>query len=143
MSGAYGMSFAERLLEEGNYAEAVAAASRVIAQDDRDPEPLFERATAYFWLERYDEAVTDFEAALARDRAAEVLDADVVDDAYFSALLGAARALHDEEAGVRRLARYAEVLPAGRHLADARAWMSRLRGEGQDGVIEKIRNGSG
>ena len=51
-----------------------------------------DRASAYAWLERYPEAVRDLEAALALDQTAGVLETDVVDDAYFSALLGAAKA---------------------------------------------------
>jgi tetratricopeptide (TPR) repeat protein len=132
------MSFAAKLLEEGRYAEAVVEASRAIERDDADPEARFERGSAYGWLERYAEAVADFESALALDEAVGVLDRDVVDDAYFSALLGEARGL-DAAAGVGRLERYLAVLPSGRHRDDVREWSRRLRGEGQDRVIEKIR----
>src|SRR4029079_3597835 len=86
-------------------------------------------ANAYAWLERYPEAVTDLEAALALDETAGVLETDVVDDAYFSALLGAAKAeaRTSMEAAERTLARYKTVLPGGRHLKDAAEWPDRLR----------------
>ncbi len=92
MAGRYGMTFAAKLIQEGKYAEAVEEASRAVARDDEDPAALVDRASAYAWLERYPDAVRDLEAALALDQTAGVLELDVVDDAYFSALLGAAKA---------------------------------------------------
>ena len=55
------------------------------------------------------------------DEAAGVLEMDFVDDAYFSALLGAAKAQAQTsiDAAAKTLARYKTVLPGGRHLADA------------------------
>ena len=91
MAGRYGMSFATKMIQEGKYAEAIEEATRAVARDEEDPAPLVERASAYAWLERYPEAVKDLEAAIALDEAAGVLETDVVDDAYFSALLGAAK----------------------------------------------------
>ena len=124
----YGISFAQKLLDEGKFDEAVAAATTAIAREPDDPEPLFERATAYSNLDKYLEAAADYERALQLDQQAGVLDNDVLDDAYFSALLGAARAEAVED-GVRRLQRYAQIFPEGRHLDDARDWQKRLRGE--------------
>ena len=119
MAGRYGMSFAVKLTEQGKYAEAIEEASRAVARDEEDPAPLVERAAAYAWLERYPEAVQDLEAALALDESAGVLETDVVDDAYFSALLGAAKAEAPAsmEAAAKTLARYKGTLPGGRHLA--------------------------
>ena len=91
MAGRYGMTFAAKLIQQGKYAEAVEEASRAVARDEEDPAALVDRASAYAWLERYPEAVRDLEAALALDQVAGVLESDVVDDAYFSALLGAAK----------------------------------------------------
>jgi tetratricopeptide (TPR) repeat protein len=107
------MTFAAKLIQEGKYAEAVEEASRAVARDDEDPAALVDRAAAYAWLERYPEAVRDLEAALALDQTAGVLETDVVDDAYFSALLGAARAEARTSiaAAERTLARYEHVLP--------------------------------
>ena len=129
MAGRYGMSFAAKMIQEGKYVEAVEEATRAAARDDDDPAPLVERASAYAWLERYSEAVADLEAAIALDETAGVLETDVVDDAYFSALLGAAKveAKASMESATKTLARYAGILPGGRHLADAAAWPDRLR----------------
>lgn len=129
MAGRYGMSFAAKMIEQGKYAEAIEEATRAVARDEEDPAPLVERASAYAWLERYPEAVQDLEAAIALDESAGVLEIDVVDDAYFSALLGAAKAEAQTslEVAGQTLARYQTVLPGGRHLADAAAWPDRLR----------------
>ena len=129
MAGRYGMSFAAKMIQEGKYAEAIEEATRAVARDDEDPAPLVERANAYAFLERYPEAVKDLEAAIALDETAGVLESDVVDDAYFSALLGAAKleAQSSLDAATETLARYATILPGGRHLADAAAWPDRLR----------------
>ena len=130
MAGRYGMTFAAKLIQEGKYAEAVEEASRAVARDEEDPAALVDRASAYAWLERYPEAVQDLEAALALDRTAGVLEIDVVDDAYFSALLGAAKAEARTamDDAVRTLGRYKSVLPDGRHLDDVALWTERLRG---------------
>ena len=131
MAGRYGMSFAKDLIEQGDYEEAVAAASRAIDDGDDGPEPLFDRATANELAEHFDAAVDDFEAAIVKNRAAKELDPFMLDDAYFSALLAAAR--HDAEAdvgrGVTRLDRYAKTVPDGVHLKDVADWQKRLRGE--------------
>src|SRR5260221_8479426 len=124
MAGRYGMAFAAKLIEQGKYAEAIEEATRAFERDEEDPAPLVERATAYAWLEQYPDAVRDFETALALDQTAGVLEIDVVDDAYFSALLGAAKveARTSMDAAVATLARYKPVMPGGRHLADAGVW---------------------
>ena len=129
MAGRYGMSFAAKLMQEGKYAEAIEEATRAAARDDEDPTPLVDRANAYALLERYPEAVRDLEEAFRLDESASVLEVDVVDDAFFSALLGAARAeaATSIEAAERTLSRYQAVRPGGRHLADAAAWPERLR----------------
>jgi tetratricopeptide (TPR) repeat protein len=129
MAGRYGMSFAAKLIQEGKYAEAVVEATRAVTRDDEDPAPLVDRANAHALLEQYPDAVRDFEAALALDESAGVLEIDLVDDVYFSAVLGAARAEAGSglPAALATLARYAAVLPGGRHLADAAAWAERLR----------------
>ncbi len=124
----YGISLAQKLLDAGKFDEAVIEATATIAREPDEPEPFFERATAYANLDRYVEAAADFERALQLDVEAGLLQTDFVDDAYFSALLGAARKESVPD-GVKRLERYAGVLPSGRHLADARDWQKRLRGE--------------
>jgi tetratricopeptide (TPR) repeat protein len=129
MGHQYGRSQAGSLLDAGDYEAAVEAAAEAIAREPENSEHWFERATALAWLERYAEAVGDFERARQVDAKTAVLDDDEVDDAYFSALLGAARAEADVAAGCARLARYRAIFPSGRHLADAEDWQKRLRGE--------------
>jgi tetratricopeptide (TPR) repeat protein len=132
----YGISFAQKLLDAGKWDEAIAEATKASEREPDEPEPFFERATAYANLDRYVEAAADFERALELDREAGVLQSDFADDAYFSALLGAARA-EPVEAGVARLIRYAQVLPKGRHLSDAADWQKRLRGELQSQFVKE------
>jgi tetratricopeptide (TPR) repeat protein len=119
------MSFAKSAIEKGDYEEAVEAATNAIEAGDKGPEPLFDRGTALELLERFDESVADFERAIETNRTAKELDPFVLDDAYFSALLAAARASKDAV----RLERYARVLPDGGHLREASDWQKRLRGE--------------
>jgi tetratricopeptide (TPR) repeat protein len=128
LSGQYGRSFANKLIQDGKYDEAIESASKAITLEDDNPEHYADRAAAFVLLGRDAEAVTDFVRALELDEAAQVLETDLIDDAYFSALLAVART-QDVAAGCRTLAGYAAVLPKGRHLADADSWARRLRGE--------------
>jgi tetratricopeptide (TPR) repeat protein len=135
MAGRYGMSFARTHIETGDYEEAVAAATRAIEDGDAGPEPLVDRATALELLERYAEAVRDFEAAIRKNQADQEVDPFMLDDAYFSALVSAARAACDDET----LDRYAAVLPDGAHLAESREWQRRVRGE-LPSLLDKTRD---
>jgi len=125
------MSFAKKHIEEGEYDEAIAAATKSIEDGDAGPEPLFDRATAYDLAERYADAVTDFEAALTKNGAEQEIDPFTIDDAYFSALLAAARkeAERDVTKGVTLLQRYMQFAPKGEHVADCASWQKRLKGE--------------
>jgi tetratricopeptide (TPR) repeat protein len=129
--GRYGMSFAKKLTEEGRYEEAIAEATREIDAGKGGPEIIAERAAAYELCERWSEAVDDFERAIVLDRDERVLELDLIDDAYFSALLAAAREDADKaiDVGVARLDRYAALLPSGNHVKDAIDWKKRLKGE--------------
>jgi tetratricopeptide (TPR) repeat protein len=131
MGGRYGMSFAAELLEKGQYEEAIDAATGAMQGNQANPEPFADRAAAYDGLERYAEAVLDLEQALALNAAEPVLDQDNLDDAFFSALVGAAKidAETSVDTGVARLGRYPQVLPRGRHVQDSEDWRKRLRGE--------------
>lgn len=131
MAGRYGMSFAKKLIEDGDYEEAIAAATKEIDDGDDGPEILVDRAAAYELCERFVEAVADFERALAIDATARVLQRDLVDDAYFSALLACARdeAVRSVDAGVKRLDAYAAHFPKGTHVHEVDEWKRRLRGE--------------
>ena len=129
MGHQYGMSRAAVLIDAGEFEAALQAATEESARERANSEHWWDRATALAALERYDEAVTDFERAKEVDAKTSVLDDDMLDDAYFSALLGAARALGDSTAGCARLDRYLAVFPTGRHVKDASDWQKRLRGE--------------
>jgi len=125
----YGMSRAAVYNEAGEFEAALQAATEEIAREGENSEHWWDRASALASLERYDEAVADFERAREVDRKSGVLDDDMLDDAYFSALLGAARAVGDVAAGCAKLERYAAQFPSGRHVQDASDWQKRLRGE--------------
>jgi tetratricopeptide (TPR) repeat protein len=122
------MSFARKLVEQGKYADAVASASGEIESGAASAELYVDRATAYELLERYAEAVGDFEKALELDATEKLLERDLVDDAYFSALLATARQEPVGE-GLKRLDGYRGVFPDGAHLADAEDWKRRLTGD--------------
>ena len=125
------MSFAKKHIEDGNYDEAVAAATKTIEDGDAGPEPLFDRATAHDLAERYLEAVTDFEMALTKNGAEQEIDPFTIDDAYFSALLSAARKEAERDVGqaVTLLQRYMQYAPKGEHVSDCRDWQKRVKGE--------------
>jgi tetratricopeptide (TPR) repeat protein len=129
MGHQYGMSRAAVLIDAGEFEAALQAATEESAREQENSEHWWDRAQALALLERYDEAVADFERAKEVDAKTSVLDDDMLDDAYFSSLLGAARAAGEVAAGCAKLDRYAGVFPAGRHLSDALDWQKRLRGE--------------
>ncbi len=141
MAGRYGMSFAKKHIEEGDYEEAIKAATEAIAGGDASPEPLFDRATAYDLLEQYPEAVVDFEVAVQKNLAEQELDPFTLDDAYFSATLAAARLEEksDLKKALARLDRYRELLPSGAHVAESRDWQKRLKGE-LPSLLDKTKN---
>ena len=131
MAGRYGMSFAKKHIDEGDYDEAVKAATEAIDGGDVGPEPLADRATAYDLLERHAESVADFEAAVVKNLAVKEIDPFLLDDAYFSATLACAsgEAKADLKKALARLDRYREVLPEGAHVAESKDWQKRLKGE--------------
>jgi tetratricopeptide (TPR) repeat protein len=129
MGHQYGMSRAAVLNDAGEFEAAVQAATEEMAREPHNSEHLWDRGSALASLERYDEAVADFERAKVVDAKTAVLDDDMLDDAYFSALLGAARAMADVAAGCAKLERYLTLYPSGRHVQDMSDWQKRLRGE--------------
>lgn len=129
MGHQYGKSRASVLIDAGEFEAAVQVATEEAAREPDNSEHLWDRGSALAALERYDEAVRDFERAKQLDAETAVLDDDMLDDAYFSALLGAARADGDIEAGCARLERYRALFPSGRHASDVGDWQKRLRGE--------------
>jgi tetratricopeptide (TPR) repeat protein len=141
MAGRYGMSFAKKHIEDGEYDEAIKAATQSIDDGDAGPEPLFDRATAYDLAERHLEAVADFEIAITKNGVEQEIDPFTIDDAYFSALLAAARkeAEKDVPKAVTLLQRYLQFAPKGEHVADCRDWQKRLRGE-MPSLLDKTRD---
>jgi tetratricopeptide (TPR) repeat protein len=135
------MSFAKKFIEDGDYDKAIDAATTTITDGDAGPEPLFDRATAYDLAERYLDAVTDFEAAITLNGAEQEIDPFTIDDAYFSALLSAARkeAERDVPKAVTLLQRYMQYAPKGEHVADCADWQKRLRGE-LPSLLDKTKN---
>ncbi|MDB5218577.1 MAG: hypothetical protein JWO86_6504 [Myxococcaceae bacterium] len=135
------MSFAKKFIEDGDYEKAIEAATTSISDGDAGPEPLFDRATAYDLAERYLEAVADFEAAITLNGAEQEIDPFTIDDAYFSALLSAARkeAERDVPKAVTLLQRYMQFAPKGEHVSDCTDWQKRLRGE-LPSILDKTKN---
>lgn len=131
MAGRYGMSFAKKHIEQGDYEEAIAAATEAIDGGNVTAEALFDRGTAYELSERYVDAVRDFEVAIEKNTREKELDPFMLDDAYFSATLAAARAEATADLGsaLGRLDRYRDLLPEGAHVVESRDWQKRLRGE--------------
>ncbi len=125
----YGVSFAAKLIEKGEFVEAIGAADKAIALAEEDSEPRFERALALAGMGQYLDAATDFEQAIALEVSSQMLDTDILDDSYFDALLSAARGESNIADGVKHLERYAKTLPEGRHAQDSIDWAKRLRGE--------------
>lgn len=135
------MSFAKKYIEDGDYDKAIDAATTSIADGDAGPEPLFDRATAYDLAERYLEAVSDFEGAITLNGAEQEIDPFTIDDAYFSALLSAARkeAERDVPKAVTLLQRYMQFAPKGEHVRDCADWQKRLKGE-LPSLLDKTKN---
>jgi tetratricopeptide (TPR) repeat protein len=129
MGHQYGKSVAATLIEREDFDGAIAAATAALGVEPADSEHWLDRANAYAAVERYGEAVADFEEARRRDVKLQVLDDDMLDDSYFSALLGAARQEKDVSVGCALLDRYRQHFPDGRHGKDASDWQKRLRGE--------------
>jgi tetratricopeptide (TPR) repeat protein len=134
----YGRSFASKLIQDGKYQQAIDEAGKAIALEPENPEHYADRATACVQLDRDAESLPDFVRALTLDEEAQVLETDLIDDAYFSALLAAARK-EPVDAGCQRLASYAQTLPKGRHVRDAAEWQERLRGERKSEFV-KVRD---
>lgn len=131
MAGRYGMSFAKKHIEEGDFELAVSVTTEAIDLGTANPETFVDRATALDLLERHEEAAADFERAIELDRTERELIIEDVDDAYFSALAsGAEKTMRRAPAdALKILARYSSCLPDGRHVADVEEWRRRVRGE--------------
>lgn len=128
MADNYGVTFAQKLLQRGDYEQAVAAAEQHAAQDPQNPEPFHDRARALAALLRFEAAVADYARAVELDRTEAVLPDWEVDDGLFSTVVAWGQALSDVDAKLRALGRYKEILPQGSHRAEAEEWSLRFRG---------------
>lgn len=128
MADNYGVTFAQRLIQRGEYEEAVAAADKHAAQDPESPEPAHDRARALSLLGRFAESVAAYELALQLDRSEQMLPDWEVDDGLFSTVVAWGQSLGSESERLAALERYQALLPQGRHLQEASDWALRFRG---------------
>ncbi len=128
MADNYGVTFAQKLIQRGDYQAAVTAAEKHALQDPASPEPCHDRARALSLLGRHAEAVADYARALELDKQEQILQDWEVDDGLFSTLLAWAQAESSIDEQLRILRRYAEILPSGRHVREAEEWSLRFRG---------------
>lgn len=132
MADNYGVTFAQKLIQQGNYEEAILAANKHLIQDPASPEPYHDRARALAGLGRFEEAVADYAQAIQRDETEHVLQDWEVDDGLFSLLVAWAQSLGEagkaSAAQVAIMERYAQLLPSGQHRADAADWILRFKG---------------
>ena len=128
MADNYGVTFAQRLIQRGDYEQAVAAADKHAAQDPTSPEPAHDRARALSLLGRHAEAVAAYARAIELDRSEQLLPDWEVDDGLFSTVVAWGQSLASEPERLSALSRYAELLPEGRHREEAKEWGLRFRG---------------
>jgi tetratricopeptide (TPR) repeat protein len=126
----YGQLHSKKLVTEGRFQEAIAAADAEIAADPVEPEAYFNRGQALASLDRFGEAAADYERALGMDGSASALDPEAVDDELFFALRRQAEGLASDRArAATALGRYLAVLPEGRHVEDVPKWLDKLDGK--------------
>jgi len=125
----YGSLFSTKMIGDGRFDEAVGAATREIEAQPSDPEAYFNRAQALAGLERFEEAVADYQRSLSLDDRESGLDPEIVDDELFFALRSLATSRKAEPAeAIRIIERYREILPEGRHLDDIDKWIDSFNG---------------
>ncbi|MCS6912095.1 MAG: tetratricopeptide repeat protein [Myxococcales bacterium] len=125
----YGMTFAQKLIQHGEFAAAVEEASRHAAREPDSPEPFHDRARALSALGRYEEAVADYARAIELDRVEQILHDGEVDDGLFSTIIAWCQSLSSQEEKLAVLSRYEQLLPGGAHRQDAAEWALRFRGQ--------------
>ena len=128
MADNYGVTFAQRLIQRGEYEEAVAAADKHAAQDPDNPAPAHDRARALSLLGRFDESVQSYARALQLDRSEQMLPDWEVDDGLFSTVVSWGQSLATEAERLSALGHYKDLLPEGRHAQEASEWALRFRG---------------
>ena len=128
MADNYGVTFAQRLIQRGEYEQAVAAADKHAGQDPQSPEPAHDKARALSLLGRHEEAVAAYAQAIELDRSEQMLPDWEVDDGLFSTVVAWGQSLTGEAERLAALERYRTLLPGGRHLDEAKEWSLRFRG---------------
>lgn len=124
----YGVTFAQKLLDHGDYDKAIVEAEAHMTREPDSPEPYHDRARARALLGQQEGALADYRRALELDQAAQILPEHELDDGLFSLLLGWSQKLSGAEQQVAVLARYREILPGGAHLQEVDEWSRRFRG---------------
>ncbi len=124
----YGATFASKLMERGDYEEAVAEATKHVRREPESPEPYHDRARAFSLLARYDESLADYKKAVELDGQEGILHEGELDDGLFSTVLAYSKLKTSPEEQVAILARYKELAPQGAHAAEAEEWAQRFRG---------------
>jgi tetratricopeptide (TPR) repeat protein len=129
----YGQSFAEQLIADGKFEEAVAAADQAIALDGHDPGGYADRALALYYLDEFEASVHDYERACELSKQGQGdLDDDILDDSYFEALRAQAVAVFEGGDGARARALldgYPKHAPTGRHASDRTKWYELFAGQ--------------
>ena len=132
MSDNYGVTFAQKLIQRGEYEQAIVAADKHADQDPENPEPYHDRARARAELGRYEEAFADYSRAIKLDQTEHVLQDWEVDDGLFSMLIAWAQSLGNsvqaQSAQVQVMERYLQLLPNGQHKTETGEWILRFRG---------------
>jgi tetratricopeptide (TPR) repeat protein len=120
----YGITFSKKLCDQGRYDEAVREAEKAMAQDDEDPQAVYDRAAALYCLGRYEDAVRDFARAIQLEAAAGVMEEGVLDDDLFECLRKWAESSPRTARDI--LTRYSQLMPSGNHLPDVGKWIRHI-----------------
>ena len=125
----YGGLMSSKLVREGRFDEAVAAATSEIRLRPDEPDAYFQRGLARSALGLLEDAVNDYKHALTLDSSGSTLDPEQVDDELFFVLRSLADGQKaDAKAATATIARYAAILPNGRHLEDIAKWVDKFNG---------------
>jgi len=125
----YGSLFSSKMIAEGRFEEAVRMATGEIEAQPTDPEAYFNRAQALAGLERFEQAIPDYQQALSLDDSDSSLDPEIVDDELFFALRSLAASRKDDpQQAIAIIERYRAIVPGGRHLDDIAKWIDSFNG---------------
>ena len=123
----YGITFSKKLCDQGRYDEAVREAEKAIAQDEADPQAVYDRGAALYCLGRFEESVGDFAKAIELEAQAGVMEEGVLDDDLFECLRKWAESQPAQCRAI--LGRYAQLMPSGNHLPDVGKWIRHIESD--------------